>query len=731
MQRVLASLKQYVLPPVVCFGVALLLAQTPFFKAVENLTLDLRIRLRAGMEVTLPPDELVLLGVDERSLRDIGRWPFNREVHGHLMELLSRVRPSVVTWDVLFTEETPADGYFGAAIARNRATVLGAMSVENAEDGLLPAAAQEAGVRLQPLTHVEGDRSKIPTSPAMLVPVGVLGKVASIGFVDTPPGLDGVRRTAPLVVRIGDEVYPSLALRTLMDYWAAEPANVTVRLGDAIVVDAPLARRRIPIDAAGGYAINYRHGPEGFNQRGYSAVLTDLTRRYESKAAVGVVGLTGRMLLVGQVADGLADLGPTPFSPLTPLMLVHANVIENVLREDYVRRFPPWVIWGGGLLVAVVGLVRFSDRRPLEQGVFAAFIPVAFVAAATLGWVNGSWVVPIVGPLIGFVAVQGVMIGRRMIAEIRAKEQIKGMFGTYVSPELVKRLVAAGRQPELGGHEDEITAYFSDIESFSTFSEVLSPAQLVELMNEYLTACTDIVQGEGGTLDKYIGDAIVAMFGAPVPLPDHAYRACLAVIAVQARMDELRARWAADGRWPEMVTRMRSRIGLNTGPCVIGNMGSRTRFNYTMMGDNVNLAARMESGAKQWGTYAMCTEATRDACRVHGGDAVIFRALGRIKVKGRSTAVPVHEIAGLRSSLPAASLECFDLFARGLDRYYERDWDGAESLFRQSAALELLVPDKAAGVRSNPSLVYLALVTKMRAEPPNPGWDGVYEMKEK
>jgi adenylate cyclase len=517
-----------------------------------------------------------------------------------------------------------------------------------------------------------------------------------------------------------------------MEYWAAKPDNVTVRLGDAVLIDAPLARRRIPIDDRGEYVINYRRGARDVVQRGYSRLLVELARRYEKKEPVGITGITGRILLVGQMAEGLTDFGPTPLSSLTPLVLVHANVIENVLREDYVRIFPSWIVWAVVLGVSVGGLARFSQRRPSEQAFFAIAMPVAFVAAATLAWIDGSWIIPIVGPVAGFVAVQIWMIGRRMIAEMRAKEQIKGMFGTYVSPELVTRLVAAGRPPELGGHEEEITAFFSDIEGFSSFSEVLSPSRLVELMNEYLTACTDIVQAEGGTLDKYIGDAIVAMYGAPVALPDHAYRACLSAVNVQQRVGELRAKWRADGTWPELVCRLRTRVGLNSGPCVIGNMGSRTRFNYTMMGDQVNLAARMESGAKHWGVYAMCTETTRQACIAYAADRIVFRPLGRIQVKGRSSAVPIYEIAGLKESLSPRALECFGMFSEALAAYHGRDWARAVAGFNASSRLEPLLEHESTGARhATPSEVYLEIVARLRETALPDDWTGVHVMAEK
>jgi adenylate cyclase len=292
-------------------------------------------------------------------------------------------------------------------------------------------------------------------------------------------------------------------------------------------------------------------------------------------------------------------------------------------------------------------------------------------------------------------------------------------------------MVQAGGMPRLGGSAEEITAYFSDIQDFSTFSELLPPERLVELLNEYLSACTDVIQDAGGTLDKYIGDAVVAMFGAPLALPGHAHHACLAALRSQARLAELRERWRAAGAWPEAVNAMQSRIGLNTGVAVVGNMGSRVRFNYTMMGDSVNLAARMESGAKHWGVHVMCTEATRAACELHAPGRVVFRPLGRIVVKGRSEPVPIHEVFGEAGALPAGGAECVATFTRGLELYRARDWAGARREFEAGAALEPRVPGRTPGVKSNPSLVFLGLVERFAREAPPEGWDGTHVMTEK
>ncbi len=736
MKSRLAFFLQHVLPALVCFSLALLLAQTDWIERVENITLDARTQLRAKFYPTLGRDEFALIGIDEPSLRPptqgFGRWPWNRDIHGDFLLLLGRVRPSVVSWDILFGEPTPEDEHFAKGVTSGGAEVV--LGAERADDdiGIKPNDEAAKASRLTAFKNVEGDRSLVPSSPAISMATGELGKVTDVGFTDTPPGPDGVRREAPLLVRVGENIYPALSLQSLLKFWHVTPDQVHIRIGDAITIENGFVRRRIPIDAAGAYLINYRHALSGFVTYGYKETFDVLYHRFAEKKSVSIPQLTGRILLIGQTADGLSDFGPTPFSSLTPLVLVHANVIENVLNEDYARRAPALPIWIGGFIVTVASLMFFATRKFREQAVFSIGVPVVYALGATICWSHFSLWVPVVWPVLGFGSAQVFMLGRRVLAEQRAKEQIKGMFGTYVSPELVSRMVASGVSPQLGGHEEDITAYFSDIQAYSTFSEKLTPEKLVELLNGYLTACTDIVQEEGGTLDKYIGDAVVAMFGAPIALPDHAYRACVTALRVQMKLDELRAGWDAAGeQWPDGVRKMRSRIGLNSGPAIIGNMGSRTRFNYTMTGDNVNLAARMESGAKSWGAYTMCTEATRAACMKHGGDRVLFRALGRIVVKGRTLAVPIYEVVALREHATEQMLECINLFEHGLAKHYARDWDGALALFARSRELETNVPGKTPGVSGNPSLIYIDITNHYKVEPPPQNWDGVYVMKEK
>jgi adenylate cyclase len=414
------------------------------------------------------------------------------------------------------------------------------------------------------------------------------------------------------------------------------------------------------------------------------------------------------------------------------LVYLHANALNNILQDDYVKPVPGAWVWTLALVVGVIGAI-LARRAPVWLSASYSVLVVAFYAGASQwAWEQGNWWLPDVAPIGGFGLLQMVVITHRVLTEQRAKAEIRGMFGSYLSPVVVEQMVEADNRPELGGVTAEITAYFSDIESFSAFSERLSAAQLVELLNEYLTACTDIIQEEKGTLDKYIGDAVVAMYGAPLPVPDHAYRACVSALRVQERLGALRDQWAGEGdKWPELVHRMRTRIGLNTGPCMIGNMGSRTRFSYTMMGDDVNLAARMESGAKSWGVYTMVTGETRAAAEQSAERPLLFRALGDIRVKGRSHPVAIHELVGWPEEVGEETRAGLAKFESGLELYRSRKWDQARQEFGESARLERFQPGRNAGVVTNPSLVYLKLVDELSTQDLPADWDGVYTMKSK
>ena len=727
-------IKYYLMPAILCIGIAFALGATPWVQRLDNVPLDLITQYRVRYQK--PADSrVVIIGIDDSSIEDnaYGRWPWDRQIHGRFMESISHGKPAALVWDILFPEKSAdfkSDLIIQAGAHKLQKRVIFGAYTNDAD----PQQPEPIPASNLPITNIQGEQKSLPSSAYGVRPITGLQMTGLTAYADTPPGHDGVRRAAPMLQRIDGKVYPSLSLQALMLFGGVAPAEVRVVLGEAIYLEGKSFRRRIPIDHSGYYWINYRFALEGAINAGNVFPYFDITESYYQNFVVksplpDLPSMEGKIILVGQMSTGLSDNGVTPYGAETPLVLVHANVIDNVLNEDYVRHVTNWKVLIVTLAIGFTGLILLTKKSLKTKAVFALGVPLVYIPIVSVCWTFWSFQLPLIWPLAGFGSLQVFMIVRQLINEQRSAQRIKGMFGTYVSPELVNRMINSGQSPELGGHQEDITAYFSDIQGFSGFSEKLPPDQLVVLMNEYLSACTNIIQAEGGTLDKYIGDAVVAMFGAPIPLPDHALRACVASQRVHLKLLELRENWKSEGeRWPEIVHEMQSRIGLNSGSVIVGNMGSNTRFNYTMMGDNVNLAARMESGAKSWGVYSMCAEATKLACEEHGGDRVVFRALGRIVVKGRSTAVPIFEIVGLKENITAETIEGLRLFEQGLALHYQRDWAGALALFQQSAALEVNQPGVTPGVSSNPSLVYIGLVQYYQLNPPPADWSGEYVM---
>ena len=434
------------------------------------------------------------------------------------------------------------------------------------------------------------------------------------------------------------------------------------------------------------------------------------------------------IVFVGPVDPMLKDLAPTPFNRIpVPKVGLHANIYRTVEAEAFLHRPGPGMALA--LLVLLPVIVGFLSIwsgpckhlvRSVGLGILIAYTLFAFYAFAR--W---HWVLPVVPPVGAALSATFCIAFVKLGAEEWERRRIKNLFGAYVSPDLVEEMVRSQRDPELGGVEAEVTALFSDVEGFSALSEELSAKRLIGLMNEYLSAMTLALHEEKGTLDKYIGDAIVTMFGMPYPVDDHAARACLAALRMQERHAELREAWKASGDWPLAVTEMRTRIGINAGMAVIGNMGSSIRFNYTMMGDTVNLAARCESGAKQYGVYVMVTGAVLKAALPHMPE-LRHRQLDRIIVKGKSEAVDIFELWDGTVD-PTGSEACRNAYEAGLAHYFAGRWEQALAQFEASAPLE----PHADYAKTTPSAVMLERCRGFLETGTPRDWKGVYAMQDK
>ena len=480
-----------------------------------------------------------------------------------------------------------------------------------------------------------------------------------------------------------------------------------------------------------------------------------------------------KIVVIGTSVEVHHDYKQTPFynfwgiQQLTPGMETHGNAIQTLLDNNYIQVLGGQLtelIYGyplsHTLLIALLSVVAFlilSFLNPVIAGILiilegiiyfgiacglfvddlfwmikssmASILPNATVAdypeyfATALPGIGQSLVIPIVAPIVSLFVTYTANVIYKFIVEQKDKNFLKDTFGAYISPDLINQMYKDKQEPKLGGVAGYHTAFFSDIQSFSSFSEVLEPTRMVSLMNQYLTEMTDTLLEHKGTLDKYIGDAIVAFYGAPVPLENHEYHACLTALEMEKKLVNMRQRWKEEGDWPDLVHNIRHRVGLNSGEMVTGNMGSAMRMNYTMMGDTVNLAARLEPAAKQYGVYIFVAENTYKAV----ADQFDWRFLDYIRVKGKKKPVKAYELFSLKGELSEQNSQLVQAFDEGMELYHDQNWVKAKKQFKEALKLEEKFSDRP----TTPSAVYLDRCDYYKNDPPGKDWDWVWTMRTK
>ena len=432
----------------------------------------------------------------------------------------------------------------------------------------------------------------------------------------------------------------------------------------------------------------------------------------------------GKKLYYGLTATGTSDLNPMPFDPRYPMVGLHANALNTILDNKIIHEISKTQV---AIIIIIIGVLLAFVVPAMNASLGGLLIGAVLIA---YGWIS-FWLfsnhyiwLDMVGPLstmaIGYL---GITV-YNYIQEEKNKNFLKDSFGTYVSPELIDQMYESGEEPSLGGEEGYHTAFFTDIQSFSAFSEKLTASELVALLNQYLTDMTDVLLENNGTLDKYIGDAIVAFYGAPIEVDDHELWACRTAIQMQEKLAILRDGWRGEGdRWPEIVHNMQNRIGISSGQMVTGNMGSESRMNYTMMGDNVNTAARLESSAKQYGIYIQIADSTYQPVK----DKVIVRDLDNVRVLGKEEPVKVWELISEIGQEPEPYKKILPAYNEALDLYKNQEWAKAIEAFKASDALE----DMFAGRKTNPSRIYIPRCEHFIDNPPGDNWDGVWTLTSK
>lgn len=723
----------------VLLGHAARLYQLPVLGNLDHIAYDTKLHL------TMPrvrDERVVILDIDERSLAEIGRWPWGRERLAGLMDtLFDHYGVMLLGVDVVFAEPDTSSG-LATLDALAKGPLAGDAGFRAALDELRPKLdydslfATSLDKRPVLLGYYFSDRSDGQSSGALPDPVLPAGTfrgrniafasfnsfganlprfqsaAMGAGHFNPMPDFDGLNRRVPMLVEHKGAYYESLSLaivRTLLGSPRLVPGyaeggffGVSARdYGGLEWLELPSARGtlRIPVDENVAALIPYR-GPQGsFAYYSLADVLAGKTP---------VEALKGKVALLGTTAPGLLDLRATPVGSTYPGVEIHANLIAGMLdgrikhRPQYVTGFDVVVL----LLVGGLLLWLLPRLSPLNATLLSGGTLVLLVGMNFAFWQYADFVLPVAAGLLLVVGLYALNMSYGYFFESRSKRQFARMFGQYVPPELVEEMSRNPENYSMDGRNAELTILFSDIRGFTSISEGLEPKQLTQLMNEYLGAMTFVIQDQRGTLDKYIGDAIMAFWGAPVSDTDHASHGVVAALKMQARLEELNRSLTARG-WPEL----KIGIGLNTGTVTVGDMGSPVRKAYTVMGDAVNLASRLEGLTKQYGVGILVGDDTRRATK-----GVVFREIDRVRVKGKDEPVSIHEPLALEAEFDRGRVEELKLWNQALRQFRAQEWDQAElTLFN----LQRLAPD---------CLLYSAYAEQIgyyRRSPPGRDWDGV------
>lgn len=726
-----------------------------FIEVIEYKALDLRFVLRGTIQ---PGPEVVIAVIDEKSVDEVGRWPWPRSKIAELVQALADDSAKVIALDIGFFEP---DANTNIGLIEKLDREIGRLGVKNdrltqflkhekdlADNDLILAQTiknVKPPVILGQFLHMERDESIAHISPeevqkkigeidkvvnsdyvfvrapsavvdmnkgffiqAYMPEINIpplVGAAAASGYFNMFPDADGTVRWVPMTIQVRDKYYMPLSLQTLRYYLGGVDSFLEV--SGAGVERVGLGELNLPTDEMGRLLVNYRGPAQTFPHYPIADILAG---RLDKGA------LKDKIVLVGPTAVGIYDLRVTPYDNVFPGVEIHANIIDNILRKDFLVR-PNWSgIFDIGSII-LIGLI-LGLALPKLSAMTGPFLGLGLLAVLVGGnfalFIRGWWI-NLVFPVLSLAVIYIGITVFRYITEEREKRKIKGAFSSYVNPSVVNEMLKNPDMLKLGGDKRIATVLFSDIRGFTTISEKLDPEALVNLLNRYLTIMTGLVFEYDGLLDKYIGDAIMAVWGAPLAQPEHALLACRTSLDMMAELEKLRRTLAQED---ENVPYLDIGIGLNTGPMVVGNMGSETRMDYTAMGDSVNLGSRLEGANKQYGTNIIIGEVTFEQVK----DVMYCRDLDSVAVKGKKLPVRIYELLGEAGRVSEEKINLARAFTRGVAAYKSRQFKKAEGIF---LGIKDHYPE------DKPTRLYLDRVAELMLNPPPDDWDGVFVMKTK
>lgn len=709
----------------------------PFISQLENWTYDARLNF------TLPDtldDRIVIVDIDENSLAEVGRWPWGRDKLAVIIDnLFDYYQAKVVSFDIVFAEKDQSSGlgiFDDLAANELRDNIEFRETLEKIRPSLqhdsifansLKGKNVVMGYYFKP-DVAENEKGKTGALPPPVMatdklwserlPINVakgyggnletLQKSAAAGgFFDNPHvDPDGVFRRVPLLQSHEGFLYASLALATAKAYITPSPIKLIVETGSKkkdtnyFALEAvALGDYQIPVDASASVYVPYRGQVGSFP---YVSAHQVLNRAIDPKI------IKNKIVLIGTSAPGLLDLRSTPVQNIYPGVEVHANIVSGILDRKINHR-PAWTIGYEFvilILIAVIMALLLPAVSPLMAATGTAGIVLLVVSCTMVAW-NNQLILPLASPLLLIVLIFIWHMTFGFFIESRGKRQLAHLFGHYIPPELVDEMSDSPTDFSLDGENREMTVLFSDVRGFTTISEGMDPKQLTRLMNALLTPMTRVIHKHRGTIDKYMGDAIMSFWGAPLSDSEHARHALYAAMEMMDELKVMQADFKSRG-WPEVNIG----IGINTGNMSVGNMGSEFRMAYTVLGDAVNLGSRLEGLTKNYGVNVIVSESTKTCI-----PEFIFRELDLVRVKGKNEPVAIFEPVGHKNDISKTVTSELSSYKQALRGFRSQNWDKAELDFFNLN-------------RANPKRllyqVYLKRTAHYRKNPPGDNWDGVF-----
>ena len=708
----------------------------PFLNQLENWTYDARLNYK---RLNTIDDRIVIVDIDESSLALEGRWPWSRDKLAAIVNNLFEVyQADVVGFDIVFAEKDESSGLkefeflastelkddplfhkaldnirpsleydqmFAKAL-KDRNVVMGYYFKSNvseneiAQSGLLPPAVTKLNKQLS---------ARLPINKALGYGgnLNILQSSArSGGFFDNPfVDSDGVFRRVPLIQIHQDQVYASLALSTTQAYLKNSDIKLNV-VNNGTKNDQYFALESvhinefsIPVDGKGAVYVPFRGLSYSFP---YISAHKILNKKIDPDS------LKGKIVLVGTTAPGLLDLRSTPVQSVYPGVEIHANIISGIL-DQRIKHSPAWTIgYEFIILILIAATMAFllPVSSPLMATVATTIVLILTVSGTLMAW-NSQIILPLASPVLLIVLNYILHMSYGFFIESRGKRQLAHLFGQYIPPEIVDEMSKSPANFSLDGENKVMTVLFSDVRGFTTISEGMDPKQLTQLMNALLTPMTRVIHKHRGTIDKYMGDAIMSFWGAPLEDPDHARHALHAAMEMMVELKIMQKDFESRG-WPPINIG----IGLNTGNMNVGNMGSEFRMAYTVLGDSVNLGARLEGLTKEYGVNIIVSESTKESI-----PEFTYRDLDLVRVKGKNEPIAIFEPIGHRDEIDEATTLELARYNQALQSFRAQNWDQAETDF---FALSQIHPDRFL------YQVYLNRVTHYKGHLPNDDWDGVF-----